>query len=218
MHEVELSQGYQFAEKTVVVIGAGCGYGAALARTLVTRGATVVALDSDEALILPLAHEAPDRIEPLTIALDSAGAIAKLGAIWADEPIYLLVMLQSLRMERRPGSAVKSMLLFARTFEPGLRAGGGSVVTLIRAADRDADPVRQSAEAAQMRLSSVLPDQLGAIGVRANTVRIAPSQIEPVLEASIEPVLYLGSDQAAHVHGSVLTVQPLTVDAGRAAG
>lgn len=213
-----MSEGLAYSGRTIVLAGAGCAYGAALTRALVAAGGTVVLLDSVEAALLPLARHNPDRIEPLTIALDSAGAIDMLGRIWADEPLHLLVMLQSLRMERRPGSAVKSMLLLARALEPGLIAGQGNVVTLIRAADDRADPVRQSAEAAQMRLSAVLPDQLAPRGVRVNTIRIWPAEAASGSEASIDPVLYLGSSRAAHLHGSVMSLRPLAVDAGRAAG
>ena len=190
--------------KTIIVAGADCAFGREVTRAVSGQGATVLVLDEDDAALLALSRNAPRLIEHLAMPMDSASGIDTLGRIWDAEPIDCLVLLQSLRMARRPGTAVKSMLLLARALQPGLAAARGCVVTVIRASAPGSDPVRLSAEAAQMRMSSVLPDQFAPLGVRVNTMRLTASADTSPGQGAIDALIHLAGDREDGLHGSIL--------------
>ena len=199
-------------DKTFLIAGAGTRLGAALARALAARGAMVVLSDADEAPLLRIAARAPDRIEPLPIALDSAARIEALGSVWGDEPLDGLIQLQSFAMARTPGRAIQSMLLMARAFAPGLGAARGHVTTLLRAAGPDAAEECRAAERAQRRLCAVLPDMLAARGIRANTLLVPADLARTTPAEVVQPVLFLNAPAGRRIHGaeiSLATADPL---------
>lgn len=195
-----------YSDKTVLIVGAGCALGRVLALQLADVGTTVIVLDHDTTHLMQTASYDPTRIETLTIAPQATATIAKLGEIWEDEPIDLLVMLQPLSLPRRPGLAAKSSLLFLDALKLGLARAKGAVVSVIPAAGGDDDPVAQSAYAAMAQLARAMPRQLRETGVRANAISASADLCDSDPEQVADPVLFLGSEGARAINGALLPV------------
>ncbi len=117
-----------------MIAGAGCASGAALAQSLARAGARVVVIDSDERAVLEIARSRAESIDTLALDLMEPAVCARLGAVWKDEPLHLLVQLSPIRHPGRPARALACVEALTAALAEGLRAARGCVVIVDAAA------------------------------------------------------------------------------------
>ena len=163
----------QTSRKTVLIVAAGCAAGGALAEGFAAQGAQVIVADHIERRALALARRAPRFIESLTLDPLRPRHCRRLGEIWDDTPLDLLVHLHPLRSPRRLGAAVAAIPALTRALGHGLEQGGGQVIVACRAPERGARPEAHAYDAALKALAPHM--QAAASGrVRVNVLRLAP--------------------------------------------
>lgn len=161
------------SRKTVLIAAAGCAAGKALAEGIAATGAQVIAVDHVERRALALARRAPRRIESLTLDLLRPGHCQRLGDIWGDTPLDLLVHLHPLRSPGRPGAAVAAIPALTRALGRGLARGDGLVIVACRAPGTGAPSEAFAFDAA---LSALAPHMQAEAGRHAHVtvLRLAP--------------------------------------------
>ncbi|MET4128224.1 hypothetical protein [Roseovarius sp. MBR-6] len=158
------------AGPTVLIAGAGCATGLDLAAMLAAKGASVIVLERSDARALALGRLDPARIETLTLDVFNPMPCRRLGAIWTDTPIDLLLHLHLLREPARPGAAVAAIPALTRALWPGLARGAGEVLILACAPEADAAPEAHAYDAALRALVPLMQAEAGA-GARVNLLR-----------------------------------------------
>ncbi len=158
------------AGPTVLIAGAGCATGLDLAAMLAAKGASVIVLERSDARALALGRLDPARIETLTLDVFRPAACRRLGAIWAETPVDLLLHLQPLREPARPGAAVAAIPALTRALWPGLARGAGEVVILACASEADAAPETHAYDAALRALVPLMQAEAGG-RARVNLLR-----------------------------------------------
>ncbi len=161
------------SRKTVLIASAGCAVGGELAGRFAATGALVVVADHAERRALALARRAPGKIESLTIDCLRPGQCRRLGEIWGDTPLDLLVHLHPLRSPRRLGAAVAAIPALTRALMDGLALGEGLVLVGCRAASHDARPEARAFDAALAALAPHMQTEAGT-HARVNVLRLGP--------------------------------------------
>lgn len=161
------------SRKTVLIVAAGCAAGGELAKGFAAKGAQVIVADHVERRALALVRRAPRFIESLTLDPLRPGQCRRLGEIWADTPLDLLVHLHALRSPRRLGAAVAAIPALTRALGRGLEQGGGLVIVACRAPQQGAPPEAYAFDAA---LTALAPHMQAEAGRRAHVtvLRLAP--------------------------------------------
>lgn len=161
------------SRRTVLIAAAGCAAGGALAEGFAAKGAQVIVVDHVERRALALARRAPGRVESLRLDPLRPSHCRRLGEIWADVPLDLLVHLHPLRLPRRLGAAVAAIPALTRALGHGLEQGGGLVIVACRAPDKGAPPETHAFDAA---LTALAPHMQAEAGRRAQVavLRLAP--------------------------------------------
>jgi 3alpha(or 20beta)-hydroxysteroid dehydrogenase len=179
----------------VVITGAGQGQGAAEARLLAARGATVVATGLEEAPAedLPGAHyrqlDVSDEAGWTALAEDLAerygrvgGLVANAGVTWRDR----LLDVTPADLRRVHEVNVTGTLLGIQAIAPLMTAGGSIVIVGSAAALTGHFPAAYTASKWALRgLAKVACLELGPRGIRVNTVH--PGYIETPMTASTAP-------------------------------
>lgn len=161
------------SRKTVLIVAAGCAAGSELAEGFAAKGAQVIVADHVERRALALARRAPRLIESLALDPLRPSHCRRLGEIWGDTPLDLLVHLHPLRSPRRLGAAVAAIPALTRALGHGLMRGDGVVIVACRAPERGAPPETHAYDAALTALAPHM--QAEARGrVRVNVLRLAP--------------------------------------------
>lgn len=96
------------AGKTILIVGAAQNICRALLPFLQQSGANCVLIDHDQAQLLDMAKEAPDRFELLPMDIRDAGTCGQFVEIWADEPIDVLLHFGTLNDKSQNLSAIKA--------------------------------------------------------------------------------------------------------------
>jgi len=157
------------ANRTVLVVGAGCGWVDVLCRAYAGAGARVIAMDPHDAPILQSAAADPKRIDPLCLDDTDAVQRRRFCEIWADEPLDVLVHLQPLRAAPDAGPALTSIAALTEALTPALARGAGRLLVLQHAPAAQA-PLGQGMLARAIR---ALPEVLDQPGIRAHAIEIA---------------------------------------------
>jgi len=179
----------------VVVTGAGQGQGAAEARLLASRGATVIAADLMEAAAEDLRGaqyrqlDVTDEAGWAALAKDLAdrygrvdGLVANAGITWRAR----LLDVTAADMRRVHEVNVAGVLLAIQAVAPLMTAGGSIVVVGSAAALTGHFPAAYTASKWALRgLAKVACLELGPRGIRVNTVH--PGYIETPMTASAVP-------------------------------
>ena len=201
--------GVEFSGKTVVIAGAGCEVGIALAHGFCSAGARVVLLDSDEAGILEVATLARDRIETLALDPLRSDLCKRLGEIWADEPLDVLIHLQPLRHADRLAAAMSSIPALTRDMARALRAGRGRVLVLFHAPMPLGGMDRALLDKALSALPAMLHDKLGAHGICCNGLRLPASGVDSqVMKDLASTVMFLSGPHGGAIGGALLPLWP----------
>ena len=116
--------------QTILVAGATCDAGMQISLALGRAGHTVIAADGDRAALLALAAKRPKNIEPLCTQLTKPQAIAKIGGIWAAEPLDAMIILLPVLWPHDAMLALKNSELLVDAFALGLRYGAGRVIII----------------------------------------------------------------------------------------
>ncbi|MFU8778044.1 MAG: hypothetical protein ACNA7M_10310 [Roseovarius sp.] len=114
--------------KTVLIAAAGCAPGVVLAQGLARAGAQVIVIDREDRRCQALARLVPGRIETLALDVMRPAVCARLGDLWGQAPIDLLIHLQPLRMAGRLGAVTQAIPALSRALRPGLAAARGRVL------------------------------------------------------------------------------------------
>lgn len=202
-----------FNDKTVLIAGACCPLGQALAHRFADLGAMVIAADSDSAALASLARKNPALIEPLSIALDGPRDLDTLEKVRRDEPIDVLFLLQPVAMTRNSGRAIKSVVMVLNALLSGLYAGDGAVIMVMASSDTTDTPLEQSRFAALSRLGTALSEHVAAPDVRINTLSAAPEHLNAPDKVLLAPLEFLAGRYSVGLNGLVMPV----TDAGAAA-
>ncbi|KNG95476.1 hypothetical protein [Pseudaestuariivita atlantica] len=138
-------------QKTALIVGAGHTAAERMAVQLAELNWQVIVVGQDAERLMALAERAPDRIDPLPMALNSRENAEQLGAVWGDEPLHALAQFQPVLMPLQITLAVRSVALMTGAFAAGLRAARGvNLVAMPRSRDLE-DPLSQAAEGAHSR-------------------------------------------------------------------
>ena len=176
--------GFDFSGKRALVTGAGKGIGRATAKALVDCGAEVVALSRTEADLVSLKADVPAIT---TICVDLADIASAVEAVKSLGPIHLLVnnaaaaKLEAFlevteeAYDKLMTVNVKAVLFVSQVVAKGMveRGEGGSIVNISSQASICAlhnHSVYCASKGALDMLSAVMGLELGAHGVRVNTV------------------------------------------------
>ena len=201
--------GVDLSGKTVVIAGAGCEVGVALAHGFVRAEARVVLVDRHEAAILEVATLARDRIETLALDPLRSDLCQRFGEVWADEPLHVLVHLQPLRNPERLADALRSIPALTRDMARALRAGQGRVLVLFHAPVHLAGIDRRLLDRAMAGLPEMLDDKLGAHGIRCNGLRLPDSLSQRgVIQDRVATVTFLCGPSGGAIGGAVLPLRP----------
>lgn len=168
MGNVRVHQGS--AGPTVLIAGAGCAIGRDLAAMLVAQGASVIAIERSDTRALALGRLDPARIETLTLDVFNPMPCRRLGAIWAETPVDLLLHLHLLREPARPGAAVAAIPALTRALWPGLARGAGEVLILACIPEVGAAPEAHAYDAALRALVPLMQAEAGG-RARVNLLR-----------------------------------------------
>jgi NAD(P)-dependent dehydrogenase (short-subunit alcohol dehydrogenase family) len=129
---------------TDVVVGAGSGMGAAVARALVGRGRRLLLADRDEGAVAAVAKELAGEVEVVACDITDAGSVAAL--VERTGSLGSLVVTAGLSPSMAEGRRIYAVNLVAtdalvRAFEPTLQAGSvGVVFSSMSAYQVPADP------------------------------------------------------------------------------
>jgi len=187
-----------------MIAAAGCDMGRVLAGALSGAGARLVVLDADPERGLALARMRPERIEAVTLDALHPEHCRRLGAIWDDTPLDLLVHLQVLRAPQRPGAAIAAIPALTRALLPGLARGQGQVIMIYRA---PAPRAQAEDRAYDTGLTALAGPMQGEVGARAtvNALRLGSPRAGTSDAAAIwRAISALVSQQGAGPRGSVL--------------
>jgi NAD(P)-dependent dehydrogenase (short-subunit alcohol dehydrogenase family) len=193
------------AGPTVLIAGAGCATGLDLAAILAAKGASVIAVERSDARALALGRLYPARIETLTLDVFNPLPCRRLGAIWAETPVDLLLHLHLLREPARPGAAVAAIPALTRALWPGLARGAGEVLILACVPEAGAAPEAHAYDAALRALVPLMQVEARA-RARLNLLRARRAEARaafrdvvagwPGAVAPLGSVLDLGRDGA----------------------
>ncbi|SHM17939.1 hypothetical protein SAMN05443432_10589 [Roseovarius litoreus] len=202
-------RGVEFSGKTVVIAGAGCEVGIALAHGFGRVGARIVLMDREESTLLEVATLARDRIEPLALDPLRADLSAQFGEIWADEPLDILIHLQPLRHPDRLAAAMSSIPALTRDLARALKAGQGRVIVLFSAPTPLAGIDRALLDKALSALPGMLHDKLGVHGICCNALRL-PASVGDIcsMEALVSTVMFLCGPHGGAIGGALLPLWP----------
>jgi NAD(P)-dependent dehydrogenase (short-subunit alcohol dehydrogenase family) len=183
-------------QKTILVAGAASEIGRQLLPVLRKSFARTILLDQNHEKLISMARTCPDRIEPLIMSTCDVDQIAELGVIWEDEPLDFLINLKATRRHDRQGTLVAASTALCRGLAPGLQSAGGAIINVIpRGAATDSFEY-QVAEAGLKRMSELLGQSLGQIGVRVNCICPEPNARPLDVARTIEVLMH---DSAAHI-------------------
>lgn len=162
----------KFCGRTILLAGAGCAAGAILARDYARAGGRVVAIDHDEAAILRIARADPARIDPLRLDLHDPSQVRRFAGIWLEEPLHVVVHLQPLRLQARPGLAITSIVDVSDALLQALRPGKGRILIVREALPQTASLALRAFDGAITGLAPLLQEAYGQDGIRSNTLEV----------------------------------------------
>ncbi|WP_371224456.1 hypothetical protein [Roseovarius sp. 2305UL8-3] len=198
---------YTFNGKTVVLAGAGCPAGDALASGFASAGARVVAIDRNECRVLDIAARDPERIDPLRLDILDPDQTALFANIWQDEPLNVLIHLQPLRHINDLAKAIPSVLSWNNRLSPGLKAGQSRVVVLFQDMPDAAKPRQRAFLPALERLARTLQSDFEGTGVTVNAVRLPAQSSATITTNLLRVVTWLTGPPSPHLSGSLLGLQ-----------
>jgi NAD(P)-dependent dehydrogenase (short-subunit alcohol dehydrogenase family) len=152
---------------TDVVVGAGSGMGAAVARLLVGRGNRLLLADRDEAAAEAVAAELTGNVQAIACDITDEASVANL--VGRSGPLGALVVTAGLSPNMADGRRIIEVNLVGmsrtvRDFEPALTVGSvgvcfASMAAAMVPADAGVDAILDDPE------SPALYDELGALGL-----------------------------------------------------
>lgn len=204
----------RYANKNVLVTGAGGGIGRALCQAFAAEGAVVVAADLDHARAMQTADQivsmgqvahglAVDVGDEISVqatieqALERVGGIDVLinnaGIAYGD--IYQLTAMPAERLKRLFEVNVFGMLFCARACRESLASRGGVILNMSSMASYMANGAYSLSKAAVNNLTLVLADELANQGIRVNG--IAPGLMDsPAAQHNVDAAVQASIRQA----------------------
>lgn len=232
------------ADKSAIVTGGGTGIGRAVALALAEAGAKVLIVGRREAPLHELAAQSDGAIAALQADVTGKGtartiveeALERFGRLdilvnnAAAAEIKPLAMLDDDEIDRLLITNIRALLALTREAVPALEESAGSVVNISSVAGQSALPgftAYGATKAGVDRLTKVLANELGPLGIRVNAVApgltrtdLLGATPQPVIDKLIdeatalrrlgEPediarsVLWLASGEAAWVTGQIV--------------
>ena len=169
----------------------------------------MVLLDRNEARMVDTAALACDRMETLVIDPLRADLCRRLGEIWCDEPLDVLVHLQALRDPQKIAPAITAIAGLTRDLARALRAARGRVLTVFAAPSNLATVDHALYDRALGGVPDALQSRLGSHGVRANALRLPGPTADAISDSDlVELALFLCSEAGGAVGGAVLPIWP----------
>jgi NAD(P)-dependent dehydrogenase (short-subunit alcohol dehydrogenase family) len=183
----------EFSGQTVIVTGAAAGIGRAVARGFAAEGATVAALDINEAGLTSLAKATDGRVSPLVVDVTDEAALRATVARVISELGAPRVLVNNAGVDRRHGFDDLTLAEWHRSLALNLdhhfilsqavaphmqAAGGGAIVNLSSTAFMKLAPNLTSyhtAKAGIVGLTKGMARDLGPLGIRVNA--IAPGRV-----------------------------------------
>lgn len=179
----------RYANKTVLVTGAGGGIGRALCLAFSAEGAAIIAVDLDEAqaqltaqgivaaggrayaVTVDIGNEAVVQeavVQALSLAGDIDILINNAGIAYGD--IYQLTTISAARLRQLFDVNVFGMLFCARACRESLGRRGGVILNMSSMASYMANGAYSLSKAAVNNLTLVLADELATEGIRVNGI------------------------------------------------
>lgn len=184
--------------RRIIVLGACCGFGRAMIRTLVAAGAQVVAADSDAGALAAL----EGRAVPLTLKGAPEAALRRSGRAWGEARLDGVLNLMPLRHPDSIDMNIAVLQGVVQGFMPALAASQGQIVTVVARPDEALDVAAAAMGPALLSANAAFAHALRRDGLTLNTVTVADGGLAGARRA----VTGLLSGAVGHLNGSDLRV------------
>lgn len=181
-----------FQEKTVLIFGAACQLGRAIAYRAVRLGARVVLVDDDACQLSEIAQYQPDRIESL--CLNDLSDLGKLIFHWQDASIDVLIDIIEPTRSSSKNVVARSKMLLNGLCHSLDEANGTAITVLLPAPSGSLTDVAKTSGLARLHLERNNADQCG----RFHLLELTDANIAPEQEASICDLLFTLSHPQSH--------------------
>lgn len=181
--------------RRVIVLGACCGFGRTLARTLGASGAQVVVADSTRDTL-----EQITGAVPLTLKGAPEVALRRVGRAWGAAHLDAIVNLMPLRHPEKIDLNIAVLHGIVQGFIPALGAREGQIISVVARPEHELDLVRAAMAPAVLSAQSSLAHMLRRDGIRLNLVNVGEHAVRPARTA----VMGLLSGALGPVSGSEL--------------
>ncbi len=202
-----MSERNTFYGKTVLLAGAGCPTGDALASGFANVGGRVIAIDRDERRVLGIAAHNPDRIDPLRLDVLVPDQTRMFANVWEAEPLDVLVHLQPLRHIDDLTSAIGSILTLSDHLRPGLKAGQGCIVVAFQETPDAVKTFQGQYLPTLEQLARTLQPAFDGAGVTVNAICLPAQTDADVLHEFLRVITWLTAPSAPLIHSTLLRLK-----------
>lgn len=162
----------------IIVLGACCGFGRGITRTLIASGAQVVAADTNPESLKLLTDAVP-----LTLKGAPEQALRRVGRAWGDAQLDAVLNLMPLRHPEQVDMNIAALQGIVQGFMPALSARDGQIVTVVARPEQPLD-VRAGAMApALLSAQSALAHALRRDGLTLNLINVGEGAVTPARKA-----------------------------------
>jgi NAD(P)-dependent dehydrogenase (short-subunit alcohol dehydrogenase family) len=154
--------------RRIIVLGACCGFGRAMIRTLAMAGAQVVAADSDVDALSALEGGAM----PLTLRGAPEASLRRAGRAWGEARLDSVLNLMPLRHPDRIDMNIAVLQSVVQGFMPALAASQGQIVSVVARPDEALDVAAGAMGPALLSANAAFAHALRRDGLTLNTVTV----------------------------------------------
>lgn len=164
--------------RRVIILGACCGFGRSMARTLSARGAQVVVADSTRDTLAQITCAVP-----LTLKGAPEVALRRVGRAWGAAHLDAVVNLMPLRHPNKIDLNIVMLQGIVQGFMPALGAREGQIISVVARPEDALDLVRAAMAPAVLSAQSSLAHALRRDGIRLNLVNVGEHAVQPARRA-----------------------------------
>lgn len=164
----------------IIVLGACCGFGRSMVRTLTTSGAQVVVADANQETLKQMKGAVP-----LHLRGQVEVALRRAGRAWGEARLDAVLNLMPLR---RPDEIDKNIAILqgvVQGFMPALTAKDGQIVTVVARPDQALDLAACAMAPALVSAQRALAHTLRRDGLTMNLISVGNGGVKPARTAIV---------------------------------